>query len=56
MEFVRVIKAAVSAGVEADPRSLQIWAAWGYDEIKRRYAEVLRNNPEPRKARRNLNN
>jgi hypothetical protein len=45
VEFVRVIKAAVSAGVEADPRSLQIWAAWGYDEIKRRYAEVLRNNP-----------
>ncbi len=45
VEFVRVVKAAVSAGVEADPRSLQIWAAWGYDEIKRRYAEVLRNNP-----------
>ena len=44
VEFVRVIKAAVSAGVEADPRSLQIWASYGYDEIKRRYAEVLRNN------------
>lgn len=45
VEFVRVIKAAVSAGVEPDPRSLQIWAGWAYDEIKRRYAEVLRNNP-----------
>jgi hypothetical protein len=45
VEFVRVIKTAVSAGVEADPRSLQIWASYGYDEIKRRYAEVLRNNP-----------
>lgn len=45
VEFVRVIKAAVSAGVEADPRSLQIWASYGYDEIRRRYAEVLRNNP-----------
>ena len=44
VEFVRVIKAAVSAGVEPDPRSLQIWAGWAYDEIKRRYAEVLRNN------------
>lgn len=45
VEFVRVIKAAVSAGVEPDPRSLQIWAAWAYDEIKRRYAHVLRDNP-----------
>ncbi len=45
VEFVRVIKAAVSAGVEPDPRSLQIWAGWAYDEIKHRYAEVLRNNP-----------
>jgi len=45
VEFVRVIKAAVSAGVEPDPRSLQIWAAWAYDEIKKRYAEVLRSNP-----------
>ena len=45
VEFVRVIKAAVSAGVEPDPRSLQIWAAWAYDEIKTRYADVLRNNP-----------
>ena len=45
VEFVRVIKAAVSAGVEPDPRSLQIWAAWAYDQIKQRYAEVLHNNP-----------
>ena len=45
VEFVRVIKAAVSAGVEPDPRSLQIWAAWAYDEIKRRLSEMLRNNP-----------
>lgn len=45
VEFVRVVKAAVSAGVEADPRSLQIWASWGYGEIKHRYAQVLRNNP-----------
>ena len=45
VEFVRVIKTAVSAGVEPDPRSLQIWAAWAYDGIKDRYAQVLRNNP-----------
>jgi hypothetical protein len=46
VEFVRVIKTAVSAGVEPDPRSLQIWAAWAYDEIRKRYADVLRNNPD----------
>jgi len=45
VEFVRVIKQAVSAGVEADPRTLQIWASYGYNEITSRYAEVLRNNP-----------
>src|SRR5438309_11896226 len=28
VEFVRVIKEAVSAGVEADPRSLQTYASW----------------------------
>ena len=39
-EFVRVIKHAVSAGVEPDPRSLQIWASWAYDEIRNRYAKV----------------
>ncbi len=44
IEFVRIIKQAVSAGVEADPRSLQIWASWAYDEINKRYAEVLRTN------------
>ena len=44
IEFVRIVKQAVSAGVEADPRSLQIWASWAYDESKKRYAEVLRNN------------
>lgn len=44
MEFVRVIKQAVSAGVEPDPRSLQVWASWAYDEINNRYTEVLRNN------------
>ena len=46
VEFVRVIKTAVSAGVEPDPRSLQIWAAWAYDEIRKRYADLLRNNPD----------
>lgn len=45
VEFVRVIKEAVSAGVEPDARSLQIWAAWAYAEVNKRYAEVLRNNP-----------
>jgi len=35
-ELVRVIKEAVGAGVEADPRSLQIWASWAYDEIRDR--------------------
>ena len=45
IELVRVIKAAVSAGVEPDPRSLQIWATWAYDEIKHRYARVLHDNP-----------
>src|SRR5215831_9229412 len=33
-EFVRAIKEAVSAGVEADPRSLQTWASWAYNEIR----------------------
>ena len=48
MEFVRVIKQAVSAGVAADPRSLQIWASWAYDEINNRYAKsdaTLRMTP-----------
>jgi hypothetical protein len=45
VEFVRLIKAAVSAGVEPDPRSRQIWATWAYDEIKHRYARVLHDNP-----------
>lgn len=44
IEFVRVIKDAVSAGVEPDPRSLQIWASWAYAEINKRYAQVLRDN------------
>jgi len=39
VEFVRVIKEAVSAGVDADPRSLQTYASWAYDEIKRRTGE-----------------
>jgi len=39
IEFVRVIKEAVSAGADADPRSLQIYASWAYGEIKRRIAE-----------------
>src|SRR5205823_5723275 len=39
VEFVRVIKEAVSAGVDADPRSLQAYASWAYDEIKRRTGE-----------------
>lgn len=44
VEFVRVIKQAVSAGVDADPRSLQIWASWAYTEINRRYAQLLQDN------------
>jgi hypothetical protein len=39
VEFVRVIKEAVSAGADPDPRSLQIYASWAYGEIKRRLAE-----------------
>jgi hypothetical protein len=35
-EFVRIIKEGVSTGVEADPRSLQIWASWAYTEIRNR--------------------
>ena len=46
VEFVRVVKAAVSAGVDPDPRSLQIWATWGYDEVDRRYAQVLRDTDQ----------
>jgi hypothetical protein len=45
VEFVRVVKQAVGAGVETDPRSLQIWASWGYDEIKVRFSAFSRNNP-----------
>lgn len=42
-ELIRVIKEAVSAGVEADPRSLQIWASWAYNECKTRpVSEVLK--------------
>jgi hypothetical protein len=41
VEFIRVIKQAVSAGVEADPRSLQIWASWGYHEITARHGEFM---------------
>ena len=44
IEFVRVIMEAVCAGVEPDPRSLQIWASWAYDEINKGYAQILRNN------------
>lgn len=43
-EFVRVITQAVCAGVQPDPRSFQVWASWAYDEINKRYAQVLRNN------------
>jgi hypothetical protein len=39
VEFVRVIKEAVSAGADPDPRSLQTYASWAYDEIKQRMAE-----------------
>lgn len=46
IEFVRVIKQAVTAGVEADTRSLQIWASWGYSEVSERYARLLRDNSE----------
>ena len=31
VEFVRVIK---ECGGDTDPRSLQVWASWAYDEIK----------------------
>ena len=41
VEFVRVVKQAVSAGVEADPRSLQIWASWGYREINTRHGQYI---------------
>lgn len=44
IELVRVITQAVCAGVEPDPRSLQVWASWAYDEINKRYAQVLRSN------------
>ena len=44
-EFVRVITEAVSAGVEPDPRSFQIWASWAYDQINSRYAQLLRKTP-----------
>ena len=33
-----------AAGVEPDPRSLQIWTSWAYNEINTRYAQILRNN------------
>jgi hypothetical protein len=39
VEFVRVIKEAVSAGADPDPRSFQVYASWAYGEIKRRLAE-----------------
>lgn len=39
VEFVRVIKEAVSAGADHDPRSLQTYASWAYDEIKQRMAK-----------------
>ncbi len=42
-ELIRVIKEAVSAGVEADPRSLQIYASWAYEQCKTRpVGEVLK--------------
>jgi hypothetical protein len=41
---VRVVKQAVSAGVEADPRSLQIWASWGYREISARHGQYMLAN------------
>lgn len=44
VEFVRVIKAAVSAGVDPDPRSFQIWASWAYEQCKSRpVADVLKD-------------
>lgn len=46
VEFVRAIKEAVSAGVDADPRSLQIWASWAYTEIDQRYAQLLEVNSD----------
>lgn len=45
IEFIRVIKQAVSAGVEADPRSLQIWASWAYREINDRHSQFTREHP-----------
>lgn len=46
VEFVKVIKQAVSAGVDADPRSLQIWASWAYNEINLRHAQLLQDNSQ----------
>lgn len=44
VEFVRVIKQAVGAGADPDPRSLQIWASYAYNEIKGRIAS---HSPTP---------
>lgn len=42
-ELIRVIKEAVSAGVESDPRSHQIYASWAYEQCKTRpVGEVLK--------------
>jgi hypothetical protein len=45
VEFVRIIKQAVGAGVETDPRSLQIWASWAYGEINRRTGQYKAADP-----------
>lgn len=46
VEFIKIIKQAVSAGVDADPRSLQIWASWAYNEINLRHAQLLQDNSQ----------
>ena len=39
-ELVSVITEAVTAGVQPDPRSFQIWTSWAYREIDNRYAKL----------------
>ena len=45
-ELVSVITEAVTAGVQPDPRSFQIWTSWAYNEIDARYAKVVRTSSD----------
>ena len=54
VEFVRVIKEAASIDGDVDPRSLQIWASWAYQEIKnglKTYNESKDVSPAEHKSR-----